>query len=279
MFRAGKLADLEEIRETALATIVGKMQCHARIAIMKLDVYNAKKAEKKAFSCLQRNIRMYYACKDWVWYKYYTMVKKESEGIIARQKEAERRKMMEAGLAVIQEKLDSAVAEREAVEAVHAERYQAKAGLAGAIEAMGEVAAAEVAEIKAGEEAVSEGNKKYDALKKKSASEIAALKEELAKSAAEMTDLRDATANQLKNMKDKYANALEAAQNQRRAAITSETTKQEGKSEVQKMEEEITKLVRLGTALRRDRKEQFARIGTNGQMHWIHGRLLTLLEG
>merc|ERR1712002_247602 len=47
MFRAGKLADLEEIREMALATIVGKMQCHARIAIMKLDVYNAKKAERR----------------------------------------------------------------------------------------------------------------------------------------------------------------------------------------------------------------------------------------
>ena len=57
MFRAGKLAELEEIRETALTTIVGKMQCHARIAIVKLDLYNAKKREKQAFACLQRNIR------------------------------------------------------------------------------------------------------------------------------------------------------------------------------------------------------------------------------
>merc|ERR1712198_206714 len=94
MFRAGKLAELEEIRETALTTIVGKMQCHARIAIVKLDLYNAKKREKQAFACLQRNIRLYYACKDWVWYKYYTMVKNESEKIVA-------------------------VAEREAVEAVN----------------------------------------------------------------------------------------------------------------------------------------------------------------
>ena len=57
MFRAGKLAELEEIREAALTTIVTKMQCHARVALVKLDIYNAKKAEKQAFACLQRNIR------------------------------------------------------------------------------------------------------------------------------------------------------------------------------------------------------------------------------
>ena len=57
MFRAGKLAELEEIREAALTTIITKMQCHARIAIVKLDLYNGKKAEKQAFACLQRNIR------------------------------------------------------------------------------------------------------------------------------------------------------------------------------------------------------------------------------
>merc|ERR1712142_1196119 len=47
MFRAGKLAELEVIRESALTTIIGKMQCHARIAICKLQVYNAKIAEKR----------------------------------------------------------------------------------------------------------------------------------------------------------------------------------------------------------------------------------------
>merc|ERR1719431_1322564 len=51
MFRAGKLAELEEIREAALTTIITKMQCHARVALVKLDIYNAKKAEKNAFAC------------------------------------------------------------------------------------------------------------------------------------------------------------------------------------------------------------------------------------
>ena len=39
--------------------------------------------------------RLYYACKDWVWYKFYTMVKNESEKIIKKQKEEEFRKMMQ----------------------------------------------------------------------------------------------------------------------------------------------------------------------------------------
>merc|ERR1712121_363305 len=119
MFRAGKLAELEEIREAALTTIIGKMQCHARVAIMKLETYNSRKAEKNAFACIQRNIRLYYTCKDWVWYKFYTMVKNESEKIIKKQKEEEMRRIMQAGLDKIQARLDDNVAEREAVEAAN----------------------------------------------------------------------------------------------------------------------------------------------------------------
>jgi len=278
MFRAGKLAELEEIRESALTTIIGKMQCHARIAICKLQVYNAKIAEKKAFACIQRNIRMYYACKDWVWYKYYTMVKNEAEKIVAKQKEAERRKMMEAGLAVVQGKLDTVVAEREAVEAVHVERAQAKANLAGEMEALGAVAAADVAEIKEGEAAADAANKKFNALKQKAASEIESLKVELAKSAAEMTAQRDNTAKELSDMKAKYAAVVQDGQKVRANAVLSEAVKLEGKSEIEKIDEEIAKLIRKGTKLRRDRKDQFGAIGHGGQMKWIHGRLADLLE-
>merc|ERR1712121_574504 len=187
MFRAGKLAELEEIREAALTTIIGKMQCHARVAIMKLETYNSRKAEKNAFACIQRNIRLYYTCKDWVWYKYYTMVKNESEKIIKKQKEEEMRRIMQAGLDKIQAKLDAAVAEREAVEATNANLAQNKAGLAGEVEAMGTVAAGDVAQIKEGEALVDAANKKLNALKQKVSKEIADLKAESAKTKAQLT--------------------------------------------------------------------------------------------
>merc|ERR1711872_256590 len=46
MFRAGRLSKLEEIREGALTKIVLKMQCTARVVLMKLSKYNDLKAQK-----------------------------------------------------------------------------------------------------------------------------------------------------------------------------------------------------------------------------------------
>ena len=45
MFRAGKLAVLEEIRENALSVIITKMQCHIR-RILILITYKKKRDEK-----------------------------------------------------------------------------------------------------------------------------------------------------------------------------------------------------------------------------------------
>merc|ERR1719334_2354606 len=54
------------------------MQCHARRLLVKMT-FEGKVAEKKALFSIQRNIRLYLTCRDWSWYKYYTMVKGESE--------------------------------------------------------------------------------------------------------------------------------------------------------------------------------------------------------
>merc|ERR1719477_443370 len=61
MFRAGRLSKLEEIREGALTKIVLKMQCTARVVLMKLSKYNDLKSQKNLLSSIQRNIRIYYA--------------------------------------------------------------------------------------------------------------------------------------------------------------------------------------------------------------------------
>merc|ERR1719462_733758 len=74
MFRAGKLAELEDIRENALTKIMIKMQCHSRRLLVKMT-FEGKVAEKKALFSIQRNIRLYLTCRDWSWYKYYTMLK------------------------------------------------------------------------------------------------------------------------------------------------------------------------------------------------------------
>ena len=66
MFRAGKLSNLEEIREKALSKIILKMQCHIRGLLVQLT-FNEKKAEKKSIASIQQNIRNYYNCKNWPW--------------------------------------------------------------------------------------------------------------------------------------------------------------------------------------------------------------------
>merc|ERR1719284_469347 len=78
MFRAGRLSKLEEIREGALTKIVLKMQCTARVVLMKLSKYNDLKAQKNLLSSIQRNIRIYYNVRGWARYKFYTMVKGET---------------------------------------------------------------------------------------------------------------------------------------------------------------------------------------------------------
>merc|ERR1719348_679359 len=63
MFRAGKLSNLEEIREKALSKIILKMQCHIRGLLVQLT-FNEKKAEKKSIASIQQNIRNCYNCKN-----------------------------------------------------------------------------------------------------------------------------------------------------------------------------------------------------------------------
>ena len=66
MFRAGKLSNLEEIREKALAVIMLKMQTAARNVLIQ-HKFAEKKAEKKSIASIQHNVRNYYRCKNWPW--------------------------------------------------------------------------------------------------------------------------------------------------------------------------------------------------------------------
>merc|ERR1712136_486485 len=136
MFRAGKLAELEDIREHALTKIVIKMQCHARRLLVKM-VYDGKKEEKRGLYSVQHNIRLYLTCRDWVWYQFYTMVKGESVKLKKKMAEEERKRQMAEGIAKFQAMLDAQVAQREAAQAENAAKVEEIANLKGAIEALG----------------------------------------------------------------------------------------------------------------------------------------------
>merc|ERR1711872_542249 len=116
MFRAGMLSQLEEIREGALAKIFVKMQCQARRVLVHVK-YASKIAEKKGLASIQRNIRIYYSCKDWGWYQFYTMMKAEMGTFKKKQEEEARAAQMAEGLAKFEAILGQAKGEREVAQA------------------------------------------------------------------------------------------------------------------------------------------------------------------
>merc|ERR1712121_572756 len=258
MFRTGRLSKLEEIREGALTKIVLKMQCTARIVLMKLSKYNDLKAQKNLLSSIQRNIKIYYAVRGWQWYIFYTMVKSEMPKILA--------------------KLAERVAAREAVEAIHGGLSAKKAELAGVIEGMGAVAAADLEAIKAAEEAAVDADKKLKAFMAKGAKEKADLQAELKKAKTEMTAERDAAVAELSDKKALYEKAFGDYNAKKAGCIGMESANAAGKGDVLAIADDIAKLDKLGTALLRDKKEMLAAIGHAQTMAYTHGRLAHLLN-
>jgi len=278
MFRAGRLSRLEEIREGALTKIVLKMQCTARVVLMKLSKYNDLKAQKNLLSSIQRNIRIYYAVRGWQWYIFYTMVKSEMPKILAKLAEEARKKAMAEGLAKIEGMLAERVAAREAVEAIHGELSGKKAELAGIIEGMGAVALADLEAIKAAEDAANDADKALKAFMNKGAKEKAELQAELKKAQEEMTAERDLAAAKLADQKVVFANATGDYNAKKAGCIGMESSNAAGKGDVLAIADDIAKLDHLGTALLRDKKEMLAANGHADWMLYIHGRLAHLLN-
>merc|ERR1712050_585986 len=73
-FKAGTLADLEDLRDEILAVIITKLQARARGKLMRIE-FLAMLARVRAARCIQKNIRKFLGFRDWGWWKFYTMVK------------------------------------------------------------------------------------------------------------------------------------------------------------------------------------------------------------
>merc|ERR1712036_216036 len=73
-FKAGTLADLEDIRDEILAVIISKIQARARGKLMRVE-FLAMLARVRAARCIPNNIRKFLGFRDWGWRKFYTMVK------------------------------------------------------------------------------------------------------------------------------------------------------------------------------------------------------------
>jgi len=259
MFRAGKLSNLEEIRESALAKIVLKMQAHVRKCLVAVT-FKAKAAEKKAIFSIQNNIRNYYRCKNWPWYQFYMVVVGASADIRKKKEEEERRRMMAEGF----EKLAAAVAEkvaaREKVQKVN-EGLKAKLAVVKADHAAeSEVSGAIAADIKTYDQKAAAAAVALQDLEVTINSERKTLQADLKYAKEVMSQDKVNMAKELADMKDKVAGASGGYQGLKNRAIAAEADKVALKGEIACVGEEIQRLDKAATRLLREKHEMWQSI-------------------
>jgi len=259
MFRAGKLSNLEEIREQALSKIILKMQAHVRKCLVSVT-FKEKVAEKKAIFSIQNNIRNYYRCKNWSWYQFYMLVTSEGAKIRKKKEEEERRKMMAEGFDKLKKALDEKVAARMKVQKVN-DGLKAKAAVikeAHAKEA--EVSGSIASEIKALDQKAAGAAVALSDLERLISSERNQLTTDLKYAKEVMSQDKVNMAKELADMRDKVSGASGGYQGLKNRAIAAEADKVALKGEIACIGEEIQRLDKAATRLLREKHEMWQSI-------------------
>merc|ERR1711935_359939 len=133
-FRAGILGYMEEFREDRIGCVLSWLQAQARGKASRL-VFKKLQAQKLALYCLQRTIRNYYIGKTWFWWQLWLLVKPNLKCTKFAQYKAE----YEEKIALADAHMDTALAARKKVEAVHASLSGQKNELVLALQSGGSV--------------------------------------------------------------------------------------------------------------------------------------------
>jgi myosin heavy subunit len=259
MFRAGKLAELEDIREHALTKITIKMQCHSRRLLVKV-VYDAKKEEKRALYSIQHNIRLYLTCRDWSWYKYYTMVKGESEKLKKKMAEEERRKQMAEGLAKFQATLDAVVAQREAAAEENNAKKEEIAALKASIEGLGSHALEQAEIIKDMNGRAEQAAKQLADTEAYIASERSSLQAYTKKTKEELNKQKTNCDAELTAAKDKFSGSANSYQSLKNKAIAIEAERTAMRGEIAAIADAISRVDKKATSALREKRESWQAI-------------------
>jgi len=271
MFRAGMLSSLEEIRDSALSAIFIKMQCQARRVLVHV-LYQQKIAEKKGLQSIQRNIKLYYSCRDWSWYQFYTLMKGEMELLKKKKAEEERRKAMQEGFEKFQAMLAAATEARQAAEKEGA----AKAALATALKAeklaMGEGAEEMVKFIAEAEADLAKAEKKLEDYIVKRDNERIELKTEIAANKKEAEEKEAAAVKGLEEGKVKTKHCFSVFGGTKKKALAREADVAAMKEEIKSMKLELLALDKKGSQLMKAKKNLWLELGD------LQGAIATKLE-
>jgi len=271
MFRAGRLSNLEEIREKALSKIVLKMQAAARNILVGV-VFAQKKAEKKAISSIQNNVRNYYRCKNWPWYQFYMVVVHESSKIRKKAEEAERRRLMAEGFHKLEEMLNGKIAARMEVEAVN-NKLKKKLDALKADQAEAELSCGELRTVLKKMESENMGAASHLADAEAGITkEREELQAELRLWKTEMVEEKNEKERVLHEMQDRINDAKGSHQGLKNRTIAAEAEKAELGAEIRVVGEEVVRLDKKATALLREKHDLWQSISFNKQCKWMHER-------
>jgi myosin heavy chain 6/7 len=258
MFRAGMLSKLEEIRDAALSAIFIKMQCQSRRVLVHV-LYQTKIAEKKALQSIQRNIKLYYNCRDWAWYQFYTMIKGEMEVLKKKKVEEERRKAMQEGFEKFQAMLAASVEARQAAEKESATKVALLSALKAEKEAMGSEAVEILAQIAEAEADIAKAEKKKADFIAKRDSDRIEMKKEIAANKKEADEKEAAARQGLEDGKKKTKHCFSVFGGTKKKALALEADVKAMKEEIKSLKLQISSDDKKGTSNYESEEESLAR--------------------
>ncbi|MFO0004447.1 MAG: hypothetical protein ACK559_25295, partial [bacterium] len=113
-FRAGILGFMEEVREDKIGSVLSWLQAGARGKASRMQ-FKKLQDQKLALYCCQRTMRNYYIGKTWMWWQLWNDIKPNLKCTQFGKYKA----MAEEKIAVAEKNIDKAVAECNAVIAIH----------------------------------------------------------------------------------------------------------------------------------------------------------------
>merc|ERR1719481_442714 len=113
-FRAGILGFMEEVREDKIGSVLALLQAQARGKASRIT-FKKMQDQKLALYCLQRTIRNFRIGKTWLWWQLWLSIKPNLKCTKFAQYKAE----YEEKIAIAEAHIDTALADRKKVEAVH----------------------------------------------------------------------------------------------------------------------------------------------------------------
>merc|ERR1712088_713015 len=255
-FRAGILGFMEEVREDRIGTVLSWLQAQARGKASRL-VFRKMQDQKLALYCLQRTIRNYYIGKTWLWWQLWLAIKPNLKCTKFAQYKAE----YEEKIALADAHMDTALAARKKVEAVHASLANQKNELVLALQSGGSVVQDLIDKTNRVEAMAADVQKSLDEVNKRIAGEKSQM-DAIGQAQAKIGATKAALSEEIGALEERLGEAEDSLEREKKAKGDVEKLKRKVEGDLKLTQETISDLERvkqeLNQSVQRKEKESAA---------------------